>query len=69
VRPTFEDEGEVLLEVHLLGFDGDLYGSELHVALLRRLRGEEQFASIDDLIVQMDRDAADAAEVCQSHGG
>lgn len=68
VRPTFEDEGEVLLEVHLLDFEGDLYGTELRVALLSRLRGEERFDSVDELIAQMDRDSAAAAEACRAHG-
>jgi riboflavin kinase/FMN adenylyltransferase len=68
VRPTFEDEGEVLLEVHLLDYEGELYDTELHVAMLSRLRGEERFDSVDELIGQMNRDSAAAAEVCKSHG-
>lgn len=42
IRPTF-DAGERLLEVHLLDFDGDLYGRAAHVAFVRRLRPERRF--------------------------
>ena len=43
VRPTFHDEGQLLVEVHLLDFDGDLYGAELELELLDRLREERRF--------------------------
>ena len=69
VRPTFEAEGELLLEVHLLDFSGDLYGQELKVELLQRLRGELKFDGIEPLIKQMKLDSEQAAAVCQSHAG
>lgn len=56
-RPTFHDDGEVLAEVHLLDFDGDLYGSRLGVDLVARLRDEQRFADVDSLVVQMRVDA------------
>lgn len=56
-RPTFHDGAEVLAEVHLLDFDGDLYGEQLGVELLARLRDEERFADADALVTQMQRDA------------
>jgi riboflavin kinase/FMN adenylyltransferase len=60
VRPTFHDEGVQLVEVHLLDFDGDLYGATLHLHLLDRLRDELRFAGAGDLVAQMRRDEADA---------
>ncbi|MGI8534113.1 MAG: riboflavin biosynthesis protein RibF [Candidatus Limnocylindrales bacterium] len=60
VRPTFEGDGERLLEAHLFDFDGDLYGELLRVEFVRRQRGEKRFGSITSLIRQMDRDAARA---------
>ena len=42
-RPTFHDDAAVLAEVHLLDFDGDLYGVLLGVELLARLRDEQRF--------------------------
>jgi riboflavin kinase/FMN adenylyltransferase len=56
-RPTFYAEsGLLLLEAHLLDFDGDLYGQPARVRFHRRLRGQERFESVDELIAQMGRD-------------
>jgi riboflavin kinase/FMN adenylyltransferase len=56
-RPTFyEDSGLLLLEAYLLDFEGDLYGQGAYVRFRRRLRGQERFDSVEDLIAQMDRD-------------
>ena len=62
VRPTFHDEGSVLVEVHLLDFDGDLYGARLQVDLLERLRDERRFDDAAALIAQMKLDEAAARE-------
>ena len=59
-RPTFHDQGRLLVEVHLLDYDGDLYGAVLELELLHRLREERRFASADELVTQMHRDEADA---------
>lgn len=56
-RPTFHDDATVLAEVHLLDFDGDLYGALLGVELLARLRDQERFPDADSLVAQMKRDA------------
>ena len=56
VRPTFVTGRGVLIEAFLVGFDGDLYGRELRLAFLERLRGERRFDSVDALIAQMHRD-------------
>jgi riboflavin kinase/FMN adenylyltransferase len=56
VRPTFVTGHGVLAEAFLLGFEGDLYGRELRLSFLERLRGEERFESVDDLVAQMARD-------------
>lgn len=63
VRPTFHDEGTVLVEAYLLDFDGDLYGSHLSVDLLERLREERRFEDVGALVEQMRRDEADARRV------
>ena len=49
-----------LLETFIFDFEGDLYGRPLEVALVRFLRPELKFDTIDDMIVQMDQDTADA---------
>jgi riboflavin kinase/FMN adenylyltransferase len=60
VRPTFHREGRVLVEVFLLDYDGDLYGAQLSVQLLTRLREERRFDGVDALVAQMRRDEAAA---------
>jgi riboflavin kinase/FMN adenylyltransferase len=62
VRPTFHDEGTVLVEAHLLDFDGDLYGAGLQLDLLERLRDERRFDDAAALVAQMKRDEADARD-------
>ena len=51
---------EMLLEAHLFDFDADLYGQELEVEFIARLRDELTFASMGAMVQQMGRDAADA---------
>ena len=60
VRPTFGTGRGELIEAYLVGFDGDLYGSELRLRFLERLRGERRFESSQALVEQMHRDV-DAA--------
>jgi riboflavin kinase / FMN adenylyltransferase len=62
VRPSFGG-GEKVLEVHLLDFQGDLYGSELVVHFMRFLRPERRFERAEALVEQMTRDAAQAREL------
>ena len=57
-RPTFHQHGELLVEVHLLDWDGDLYGERLGVELVARLRDELRFDGVESLVAQMRRDAA-----------
>lgn len=58
-RPTLA--GQTLrFEVHLFGFVGDLYGQELTVEFLTRLRGEMKFASLEALKAQLAKDAETA---------
>jgi riboflavin kinase/FMN adenylyltransferase len=66
VRPTFESGRGVLIETYLIDFEGDLYGTDLRVAFVARLRGEKRFASVEELIAQMRIDVEDAKRVCAS---
>jgi riboflavin kinase/FMN adenylyltransferase len=56
-RPTFHSGADVLAEVHLLDFDGDLYGALLGVELVARLRDERRFEDVEALVAQMQQDA------------
>ncbi len=62
VRPTF-DAGAVSVEVHLFGFQGDLYGKHLEVLFIQRLRGEERFADADALVRQIREDVRQAEAI------
>ncbi len=55
-RPTFSG-GKTTLEVHLLNFSGNLYGRELAVSFVRRLRGEQRFESEKALMRQLEKDS------------
>lgn len=68
VRPTFEDDGRVLVEAFLLDWDGDLYDAELELELLARLRDERRFESADALVAQMRRDEAAAWRLVADRG-
>jgi len=53
---------ELLLEAHVFDYDGDLYRQYVHVDFIERLRDELWFPNVDELVVQMHRDAAQARE-------
>jgi riboflavin kinase/FMN adenylyltransferase len=61
VKPTF-GINEVTIEAHLLDFNADLYGRELRVEFLERLRAEQRFGSVAELVGQIKRDV-EAARV------
>jgi riboflavin kinase / FMN adenylyltransferase len=63
VRPTFVTGRGLLVEAFLLGFDGDLYGRELRLAFVERLRGELRFDSVEELVEQMQRDVDDTRRI------
>jgi riboflavin kinase/FMN adenylyltransferase len=65
VRPTFDTGRGLLVEAHLIGFEGDIYGETLRIAFLERLRGERRFESVDALVEQMNADVERAREICE----
>lgn len=66
VRPTFETGRGLLVEAHLIGFDGDLYGQNVRIAFIERMRGEKRFESVDALVEQMRRDIVEARAICET---
>ena len=59
-RPTVTDGEEIVLEVHLFDFSGNLYAETLEVLLLHKIREEKHFASIEALTEEMKNDAEQA---------
>ena len=64
-RPTF-DEMNVTVEVHLLDYEGDLYGATLSVQFLQRLRAEQKFDSAEALVAQLSEDEKRCRTVVRS---
>jgi riboflavin kinase/FMN adenylyltransferase len=62
VRPSF-DNGERTVEAYIFDFDRDIYGCDLVVEFVARLRDELRFESIDALIAQIERDAEEARQI------
>ena len=62
-RPQFYDDGPLLVEVHLPGFDGNLYDASLDVAIMRRLRDEQVFSDVEALVAQIARDVDQTIEI------
>jgi len=68
-RPTVcKDPSDIQAETWISGYDGDLYGKNLEIVLLKRLRGEQKFPDLEALSAQMHKDARDAAVYFQSEG-
>jgi riboflavin kinase/FMN adenylyltransferase len=64
-RPTFDGDGGVTLEAHILDFEEDLYGLTLRVRFVAKLRDEQKFESVDELVAQIARDVAEAHQILQ----
>jgi riboflavin kinase/FMN adenylyltransferase len=64
VRPTFEEEGQgIVIEAHLLDYSGDLYGEEIKLSFIRRLREERKFARPEELLAQIRQDIQAAKKI------
>ena len=62
VRPTFDEEVRTV-EVFIMDFSGDIYGKDLSIDLVHRIRGEQRFTGIDELVAQIGRDVEQARQV------
>lgn len=62
-RPTFYNEGELVTEVYVYDFNREIYGKEVTVELVERLRGEEKFNSAEELIDQMNKDKENGLKI------
>lgn len=65
MAPTFSDRSAPVVEAHLLGYQGDLYGARISLLLKQQLRAELRFASPDALVRQIRLDIARAGELMQ----
>jgi riboflavin kinase/FMN adenylyltransferase len=68
LRPTFEDKPEITIEVHLMNndfgkYEKNIYGERLKVEVIKRIRNEIKFESVDKLIEQIESDKKTALEI------
>ena len=68
VRPTF-GPGERLVEAYVMDFDADLYGNHLCIEFVRKVRDQENFSTVEDLVDQINRDVADCRLALAADGG
>jgi riboflavin kinase/FMN adenylyltransferase len=63
-RPTFEDEGaEVAVEVHVPGISEKLYGEEMEVQFVQRIRDEQRFPNVEALVAQIEKDCEELKRI------
>lgn len=55
-RPTVSQNEKVSVEVHILDFEGDIYGELVEILFVKRVRDEVKFSSVDDLVIQLGKD-------------
>jgi len=67
-RPTFGDNRRAV-EVYIVDYQGELYGREIHVEFVERLRGEKRFDSVEELKRQMSRDVKRGVAILSAKGG
>lgn len=56
LRPTVSNNGKAVLEVHILNFDKEIYGENIRVTFLKKIRDEKKFNSLDELKLQIKED-------------
>ena len=56
VRPTFGDTTTTIIEAYVLGYEGDLYGRQVRLGFVQRLRDERKFDDVDALRAQIEAD-------------
>jgi riboflavin kinase/FMN adenylyltransferase len=62
-RPTFYEDGDVLVEAYVLDFDGDLYDQAVKVRFREWIRGQERFDSVEALVEEMNADVEAARRI------
>jgi len=68
IRPTF-NLTERLVEAHLIDFNQDIYGKQLGVEFVSKLRDQEKFSGMDELIEKMNQDVADSRAILEDDRG
>ena len=62
-RPTLEGKPETRIEVNILDFDREIYGANLRISLIEKIRGDAKFDSLEAMILQLKKDEERSREV------
>jgi riboflavin kinase/FMN adenylyltransferase len=68
INPTFVEGGAQTIEAHILDFDGELYGERLVFEFHQRLRAEQRFPGVAELVAQIRRDIEQGREILRKQG-
>ena len=63
MKPTVHNIKEPIVEVHILDYEGDLYGKNIEIDILKKLRNEQKFASLEELKLQIKKDAEECLKL------
>jgi riboflavin kinase/FMN adenylyltransferase len=63
LRPTFNNESDINIEVHLFDFDKNIYGETIKIEFIDRIRDEIKFNSMDELKIQLQEDKIKALKL------
>ena len=66
INPTFKENLPISIETYILDFNEDIYGKDIEVVFIKRLRNEKDFGSVDELITQIKTDVSDARKYFDS---
>lgn len=66
MRPTFYNSGKIVPEVYIYDFDEEIYGENVRVCIIDRLRGEEKFSTADELVKQMKIDKKNGIKIIRN---
>ncbi len=66
-KPTFKDQSEINIETHIFDFDRDIYGEGLIIYFLDYIRDEVKFSSVNDLVIQIQKDVSSAKNIHKSY--
>lgn len=68
-KPTFHEEYPLSIEAHLMDFAGDIYGQNISISIIEKIRDEQRFASLEELVAQITKDRDQAYQITSSDKG
>ncbi|MBX7227202.1 MAG: bifunctional riboflavin kinase/FAD synthetase [Chitinophagales bacterium] len=65
-RPTFNLGNQLVIEVFIIDFSADIYGKQIKITFLEKVRGQRRFENQDELIAQMEKDVQTCKRICEN---